>query len=184
VAQWVDQIWNLVERFSSMGDQHDLRWVFVPVAADHVRLENGLRAVLSVPTETQLSGFGYGIWCPQYSLEELGRVWRSIHPSDLLTLRGRQNRDGRRQALGALLGALQGGNSDAVVAAAMEVATQFPEKQDFLLDIFCRQPSHPNGGKLRRWLAEIVTCGVTHHLCSSGSSEVEGWLLPELAPRP
>lgn len=185
VARWVDQIWRLVGRFSSAGDQHDLRWVFVPVASESGRIEEGLGAFLAVPSEAQLTSLGYGIWCPQYSLEELGRVWRSIHPKDLLALRARQNRDGRRRALSTLLGTLQGDDPDAVVAAANEVATQFPDKEDFLLDVFCRPPDHHlNGGKLRRWLAEVVTRGVTPHLCSSSRSEVEGWLLSELAPPP
>lgn len=183
VARWVDQIWGLVERLSSMCDQHDLRWVLVPVASNPGSLEEGLGAVLAVPTVAQLASHGYGIWCPQHSLEDLVRVWQSVLPNDLLTLRARRNQDGRRRVLGALLGALQDNNQEAVVAVAKEVATQF-FKHEYLLDVFCRPPSHQRGSKLRRWLTEVVTHGVTPHLCSSSHSEVESWLLPELAPPP
>lgn len=181
VARWVDQIWNLVVRFSSAEDQHDLRWVFVPVANDHIRLENGLKAILAVPKGTQLASHGYGVWYAQQSLEDLQGVWQSIYPTDLLTLRARRNRDERRRAFGTLLSALRGDNPDAVVSAAKEVTAQFPKSEEVLLDVFCRSPSHPNGGELRRWLTEVVTRGVTPHLCSSSRSKVEGWLLPELA---
>lgn len=185
VARWGDQIWKLVERFSSMGDQHDLRWVWVPIVGNSARIEEGLRVVLSLPPDVlDMAGYGYGIWNPKQSLLDLGRVWQSICPADLLTQRARRNRDGRRRALGMLLGALQGYDPDAVVAAAQEVMAQFSKEKEFLLDVFCQPPSHPNGGELRRWLTEVVTCGVTPHRCSSSRSKVEGWLRPELAPTP
>ncbi len=183
VARWVDQVWGMVERFSSAKDQHDLRWLFVPVANDHVRLEEGLRAVLAMQTGAQLTTHGYGVWCPQRSLEALVGGWQTIDPTDLFTLRARRNRDGRWRALRALLDAVQGENPEAVVAVANEVATHF-FKHEYLLDVFCRPPSHQHGNKFRHWLAEIVTHGVTPHLDINSRSAVEGWLLQELASPP
>ena len=64
------------------------------------------------------------------------------------------------------------------VEAAQDLLNAFT-RQEFLLDIFCRAPSHRHGNLLRGWLNGAVTGSVTPEWWSAGKLEVPGWLIEE-----
>lgn len=151
-----ESVWRWVTKLTAEGDQHELAVVFVIPAAGGKQFAEAIAAGLG------LSGFctevaGHEIVCMDDSLEKIVETAASVKLQDLPPLRARCESDVRHAALQALRSA---GTDLELVDSAKQVMKAFQGKE-YLLDLFCRPPSHRNGNQLRMWLNGIVTGSVT-----------------------
>ena len=150
-----DALWQWVEKLSPDRDQHELAILFVmPVGAEGIT--NALAAGLGMES-FRPDVPGHGLAKMEDSLQCLLAAAGAIIPQDLPPLRARLAADERHAVLAELKLALTG---EGVLAAARRVNEVF-HKKEYLLDLFCRPPSHRNGNRLRAWLSKVVTQGVT-----------------------
>ena len=152
-----DALWRWIEKLSPEGDQHELAILFVlPPTGD--ALVQPLAAGLGL-SHFERGVPGHGLALMDDNLSDLLAKAAAIVPQDLPPLRARRAADERYAALDALRKAV---SDEALVAGARRVLEAF-RGQQYLIDIFCRPPSHRHGNQLRRWLNGIVTGQVTHH---------------------
>jgi len=170
-----DSLWGWVEKLSPNGIQHDLAILFVvPPSKDG--LEKALAIGLGmVQFKADLSG--HGVARMDESLTRLLKSASAIIPQDLPPLRARRKADVRYAALMALL---QAASDDAVVSAGHRVNEAF-QGDDYLMDLFCRPPSHQNGNLLRKWLSKAVTGEVTPYSDDTPAESPQDWLKDNLS---
>lgn len=150
-----DALWQWVEKLSPDRYQHELAILFVMPPGSN-GIVNALAAGLAMESfDSDLPG--HGVAQMDGSLRGLLTSIGKIVPQDLPPLRARLAADVRRQALSALRTAF---SKNDLEAAARRVCEVFAGKE-YLMDLFCRPPNHPNGNHLRRWLEMVVTQGVT-----------------------
>jgi hypothetical protein len=165
-----DALWRWVEKLSPAGDQHELAILFVlPPSGDG--LARTLAAGLALEQFTPDLP-GHGLAAMDDPLERLLAKATALVPQDLPPLRARQAADGRHTALAALPKAT---SNEARIAAALRVNEAF-QGQEYLLDLFCRPPSHRHGNLLRTWLNAVVTNQVTPYNHDSSNESPADWL--------
>jgi hypothetical protein len=168
------QVWSLVEKLSSAGEQHDLAFLFVLPADAPRSYEKSLALGLAIPEITPATT-GHAVCRRSSSLSQLRNLAASTTPMDLPPLRARQSRDTRHVALARLRASVQQDDPSAATAAARQVLEAFSE-QEYHLDQFCRPPGHPNGNLLRVWLSIAVTKPVTPDWWSVSKQQLTDWL--------
>ncbi len=167
-------VWNLVEQFSSAGEQHDLAFLFVLPADAPRNYEQILALGLAVP-EINPATTGHAVCRRSVPFSELLSLAASTVPRDLPPLRARQARDLRHSALAHLRAAISQDNPSAAVEAARHVLAAF-SGQEYQFDQFCRPPSHRHGKLLRAWLSSAVTSGVTPDSWTLNRQQIADWL--------
>jgi hypothetical protein len=175
---WMELCWSLVERVSSLEEEHELRFVIVSTATGNGALEEALAVGLAA-SPADLPRLGYSVWADPGNLRALEVLLTEMKPSDLKALRGRRRADIRRQALRCLVQEATGGEASQARLADMarEVLTAF-EEREMDLDLFCLPPAHPHGNQLRHWLREAVTGIVTPRWQEEGRVNLHRWLSP------
>jgi len=170
-----DSIWKWVVQFTEAKEEHLLAMQFILPPC----VGNGFRGALVA--SLALSGrnsedAGFGFSCMSDGLAGILAVADRIRPKDFVELRNRRNTDIRRSALERFRAAAATSGATAIKEAAESVAVAF-FKEEHLLDVFCRKPSHPNGHRLRFLLNQFVTDGVTQDLRKSLSLELPDILI-------
>jgi hypothetical protein len=151
-----DALWHWVEKLSSDGDQHELSILFIIPPSSAESLVKSLAAGLGLECIGDGSP-GHG-WVKRDSpLAGVLEAAASIPPQDLPPLKVRQAADARHAALQDLRQAV---THEALLNATRRVNEVF-RNEEYLLDLFCRPPSHRNGNQLRSWLNGTVTGSVT-----------------------
>lgn len=151
-----DAVWRWIEKLSPAGDQHEASILFVvpdPSSStfkDAIAIDLGLESI-------DPSTCGHGVAHISDSLDTIIDILLKIHPMDLPPLRARRKANVRHSALQALRSTQPGTE---VKLAAERVFAAF-SGCEYHLDLFCRQPAHRNGNRLRSLLSEIVTDRVT-----------------------
>lgn len=167
-------IWHQIEQSSRAKDQHDLAFVFVLPPSAGTSYEEALAAGLGLPTLDPATT-GHAVWNRSGSLSELLKVIDSIQPHDLMWLQACRTADGKRKALAQLRGLPANAQPTAIQAVAKLVLDEFRDKQ-YLLDVYCRPPSHQNGNELRKWLRAAVTGPVTQDWWEGTRRNLDQWL--------
>lgn len=165
-----DAIWNWVEKLSPDGDQHELSILFVVPPAAGESLAAALATGLGLE-RFEAGTPGHGIIRMDSALPELLAAVAAVPPQDLPPLRARQAADRRHAVLKALIQAPE----NEVPASARRVNEAF-RGQEYLLDLFCRPPSHRNGNQLRGWLNAVVTEEVTPYDAVRPDENPPDWL--------
>ena len=170
-----DSLWRWVEKLSPDGIQHDLAILFVVQPAAE-GLEKAVAAGLGL-LQFDADLPGHGVARMDESLANLLKTATSIRPQDFPPLRARRDADVRYAALKALL---QADSDDAVASAVRQVNEAF-QGNDYLMDLFCRPPSHRNGNLLRKWLSKAVTGEVTPYSDDTPAASPRAWLKDNLS---
>jgi hypothetical protein len=175
---WVELCWSLVERVSSMEEEHEVRFVFVSTVPGSVAMEESFAVGLAA-SPADIPQLGYAVWVDPANLRALQDLLNGMKACDLKALRGRRRADSRRQALrGLLREAKEGKGAPATLATlAQKVLIAF-ERREMDLDLFCYPPTHCHGNQLRHWLSEAVTGEVTPSWQEAGREELPRWLSP------
>lgn len=166
--------WDWIERLSSAGDQHELAFLFMLPEDTSQGFEDALAVGLGVPRIDPAST-GHAVWRRTGSLSELLDVLTGIRPMDLLPLRARRAADTKHTTMAGLRATLAQDNPTTVSEAARQVLAAF-SGQDYLLDLFCRAPSHRHGNLLRGWLNAAVTYPVTPEGWKVARKQLAAWL--------
>lgn len=167
-----DALWQWMMRLSRLKEEHDLAILFLlQPGGDGLGLE--LAAGLGIES-FETSPRGHGLARMDDSLTSLMVKASAILPQDLPPLRARLEADVRHTALKELKQSLRFTDEE-VGAAARRVAATFQGKE-YLLDLFCRPPSHRNGSSLRKWLNRVVTEGVTPFIIAGLDEGPTDWL--------
>jgi hypothetical protein len=168
-----DAIWNWVLSFTEQKEDHLLAVQFVLAPSSGTGFREALMASLALSgLDYEKAGFGFS--CMSDGLPGILAVADRIIPRDFVALRNRRKADIRRSALERFLVSAVTGNDPELKKVAESVAEVF-FKEEHLLDMFCRKPSHRNGHRLRTFLNQLVTDSVTQELRRSLSQE-----LPEI----
>jgi hypothetical protein len=165
-----DALWRWLDKLSPHGDQHELAILFIlPPTGDGI--SKALAAGLGLERfEPDVPGHSLALM--DESLEGLLAKAAAIVPQDLPPLRARRAADARHSALIALRQAV---SDEALLTAAIRVNEVF-RGQEYLLDLFCRPPSHRHGNLLRSWLNGLVTGQVTPQDEGSSGGNPSDWL--------
>lgn len=170
-------LWDLVERLSSHGEEHDLGVVFVLPSFASERFESSLAAGLGL-AQLDPETSGHAAWRRNGTFPELQQLLTRVTPADRVALRARLRSDRRRTAIGRLLLALGGVEVETANArsAAQGLARAF-RGEEYHLDLFCRSPSHQLGNRLRIWLKEADSeAGPDDAWLQVGRTQVVEWL--------
>jgi hypothetical protein len=159
-----DALWDWVEKLSPDADQHELAILFVIPAGTSGNLPAALAVGLGLE-RFEPSIAGHAVVSMEDPLDHLLQAACSLQPLDLPPVRARQASDLRHATLRAL--AVAETPHDRHIAAK-KVMEAF-QGREYLLDLFCRPPSHRNGNQLRTWLNGIVTGRVTPYNKSAES---------------
>jgi len=172
-------VWAWVGKLAPAGDQHELAFVFIlpPDAADE--FEDGLAAGFGL-SKIDPATNGHAVWGCSGSLPELLGLLASIRPMDLIPLRAHRAADAKHAAMARLRATVAADNAAAVRAAAREVLAAF-SGCEYLLDVFCRPPSHQHGNLLRSWLNGTVTESITPKEWLEKTKNLAGWLAADQA---
>lgn len=170
--------WQWVEKLAPEGDQHELAFLFILPPNASSSFEMALAAGLSSPRVEPATG--HAVWRMSGSLSELTNLLASIQPTDMLPLRARQTADNRRAVLAELQRAVRVEDVSTVRGAAQAALKAF-SGQEHLLDVFCREPSHQHGNRLRSWLHTVVTEGATQERLTEETKQLGNWLSVEIA---
>jgi len=168
-------VWGWIEKLSSAGDQHELRFLFILPGSVSAEYEEALAVGLCVP-EIDPATTGHAVWRRSGGLFELLELIAATRPTDLVRLKARRSADRKRLALANLRVAVMDDDVAAICAAVRAVMDAFKGKE-YHLDLFCRPPSHRHGNLLRGWLNAGVTGPVTQHWCTTGRGQLAGWLV-------
>jgi len=174
LLRWHDAVWDWVCKLSPDGDQHDLAvaWILPPGCG--ASLGEGILTGLSL-CGADAPAEGHAIIPMDAPLAEMLATVARITPSDLPPLRARLAGDQRYGSLRALWRALEAGDGPGIREAASRVSEVFAGRE-YLLDLFCRQPSHRNGNLLRKWLSKAVTGEVTPYSDDTPAESPKDWL--------
>lgn len=168
---WHEALWRWVERLSPKGDEHDIAVLFIlpDVTCDSLgaALAVGLGLQTIEPATT-----GHGIARMSDSLHSICTILAAIQPMDLPPLRARKRADERHSALHALRAAE---TAKELRMSAQRVAEAF-QRHEYLLDLFCRPPGHPNGNFFREWLHEAVSGAISFEKIDDAKSSLATWL--------
>lgn len=168
-----EAVWKWVLSFTELKEDHLLAVHFVLHPSSGTSFHQALMASLALSDQDDENS-GYGFSCMSDGLAGILAVADRIIPKDYVALRNRRTSDIRRSALERFRGSVAtGSNSDIKRAAESLVEVFF--KEEHLLDMFCRKPSHRNGHRLRTFLNLLVTDTVTQDVWRSLSDE-----LPEI----
>jgi hypothetical protein len=168
-----DAIWNWVLSFTEQKEDHLLAVQFVLPPCSGNGFRGALMASLALSgRDYEKAGFGFS--CMSNGLSGILAVADRIIPKDYVALRNRRTSDIRRSALERFRGSVATGSVSDIKRAAESLAEVF-FKEEHLLDMFCRKPSHRNGRRLRTFLNLLVTDTVTQDVWRSLSDE-----LPEI----
>ena len=166
--------WDWVGKLSSARDQHELAFLFILPADASQEFEDALAVGLGV-TQIDPASTGHAVWRRSGSLSEMQHVLANIRPMDLLPLLARRAANAKHTAIAALRALLTQDNPIAVSEAALQVSAAF-SGHEYLLDLFCRAPSHRHGNLLRGWLNEAVTSPVTQDWLAASKQHLAQWL--------
>lgn len=169
-----ESVWNWVGKLTSLGDQHEIAFVFVIPSQAPESYERSLALGLGLPS-IEPPNAGCAVWRQSGSLCDLVSLLAQIVPADLLPLRARRAADARHAALSSLKEAALAGNPNTACRAAERVLALFRGREHDL-DIFCRPPCHRHGNLLRAWLANAVTGSVTPDWWEANGRDVVKWL--------
>jgi hypothetical protein len=172
-------LWEWVMKLSPNGEQHELAIVFILPPND------GCRTVESITIGLGLTGVdpteaGHAFVLMNASLEAVLTQVGRVRPMDLPPFRSRQAADVRHAALLAMRSTESG---ESLVDAAKRVIEVF-RGQEYLLDLFCRPPSHRNGNQLRDWLNAVVTGDVTAYDGPELGGNPVDWLVDRTLSEP
>ena len=167
-------VWGWIEKLSSAGDQHDLRFLFILPETASAGYEEALAVGLCVPVIDPATT-GHAVWHRSGELSTLLKLIAAIRPMDIVRLKARRFADRRRRALAGLRIAVMGDAPETVLAAVLAVLDAF-RGMEYHLDLFCRPPSHRHGNLLRGWLNAGVTGPVTQDWCAIGRGQLPAWL--------
>ncbi len=170
-----EAVWDWVGRLAPAGDQHELVFVFILTSDESKEFEDALAVGLSI-AEIDPATTGHAVWRSSGALTELVCLLASVQPMDLLPLRARRTSDVKYATLERLRATVSRSDATAVRDAAREVLVAF-SGSEYLLDVFCRPPSHRHGNLLRKWLTVTVTESVTQHWMEE-AKQLTGWLVP------
>jgi hypothetical protein len=165
-----DVVWDWVEKLSPDGDQQELSILFVVPSASCESLAIPLAAGLGLE-RFEVGTPGHGLIRMDSPLPALFAAVATVPSQDLPPLRAQQAANRRHALLKALIKATE----DEVPAAARRVNEAFVG-QEYLLDLFCRPPSHRNGNQLRGWLNAVVTEEVTPYNAARSDGSPSDWL--------
>jgi hypothetical protein len=169
-------VWKWVEKLSSVGEHHELAFLFIlPPSAPQI-YEESLAVGLMVAEIDPIKS-GHAVWRRSGSLGELLRLAGRTRPVDAVGLRRRRLSDFRYIALTRLRNVATEDDPIPIREAAMAVLTAF-QGQEYHLDLFCRPPHHQNGSLFRTWLNAAVTVDVTHQWWADQRGKIAGWLAP------
>ena len=171
--------WDWVVKLAPARDQHELAFVFILTADDSKEFEEALAAGLGL-AKIDPASTGHAVWRCSGSLTELLDVLANIQPMDLVPIRARRAADIKHTALARLCATVAVDDATAVREAACEVLAAF-SGSEYLLDVFCRPPSHQHGNLLRGWLNAAVTEPVTQQGWMEKTEQLTAWLAPVLA---
>ena len=167
-------VWAWVGKLAPAGDQHELAFIFIlPPDAPKV-FDDALAAGFGI-TKIEPATTGHAVWRCSGSLTELLGLLAAIRPMDLIPIRAHRAADAKHAALAKLRATFVTDNAAAVRAAAREVLAAF-SGCEYLLDVFCRPPSHQHGNLLRNWLNATAADLVTSKEWMVGTKQVAGWL--------
>lgn len=167
-------VWEWFIKLAPGGDQHELAFVFILPPDASKGLEDALAAGLGI-ARIVTATTGHAVWRRSGSLLELLDLLASIRPMDLLLLRARRTADIKHAAIAKLLAAAAKADSIAIREAARKVWDAFSGRE-YLLDVFCRPPSHRNGNLLRSWLKKTVTETATQEGWLEERKQLAAWL--------
>jgi hypothetical protein len=85
----------------------------------------------------------------------------------------------KHATLAKLHASIGANNATAVREAAREVLAAF-SGCEYLLDVYCRPPSHQHGNLLRSWLNATVTEAVTQESWIENRRQIANWLARDL----
>ena len=151
-----DGVWKWIDLLTKHRDCHSVATLFLVPELSAQSFSQTLPAGLGLE-DFSSSDSGFGMISMNAPLAEILRMASGILSQDLQKLRGRRNADLRFCVLRSLL---QADTAEESCASAIRVKQLF-HKQEYLIDFFCLEPSHPNGNQLRKWLDRVVTQGVT-----------------------
>jgi hypothetical protein len=171
-------VWRWVEKLSPAGDQHDLAFVFILAPSASREFEQALAAPLGLPGIDPTTT-GHAVWRQPGTLTSLIDLLAAIQPRDLVFLRARQTADLKRAALVRLREGAAQGDSTATRNAAREVLATFSGRE-YLLDVFCRPPSHQHGNLVRAWLRRAAMEPVTQDGWWKERNQLGVWLAQNL----
>lgn len=169
-----EEVWKWVEKLSPVGDCHKLAFIHILPSGPSPGFESSLASGLALDFLDPASNAN-GVWRPEESLSGLLLVLGKLVPKDLVFFNGRRRADKRRIALAALKMAAISGSVSEMIAAATEVRKVF-EDNEYDLDLFCSQPCHPTGNRLRTILRLLVTTGVTQEVTEALRGEIPSLL--------
>lgn len=167
-------IWHWVGKLSSAGDQHELAFLFILPANASQESEDALAVSLGV-SQINPASTGHAVWRSSGSFSEMLEVLTSIRPMDLLPVRARLATDTKHTAMAGLRSTLERDNPTAVSESARQVLAAFSGRE-YLLDLFCRPPSHRHGNLLRSWLNAALTNPVPQDGWNVGRQQIAEWL--------
>jgi hypothetical protein len=172
-----DSIWKWVISFTEAKEEHRLAVQFILPPCEGNGFHEALAASLAL-SDQDYEKAGFGFSCMSDGLAEILAVADRISPKDFVVLRNRRNTDIRRSALERFRASVVAGDASAIKQAAESVdAVFYKDKKEHLLDMFCREPSHPNGRRLRLFINQLVTDAVTQDLRQSLSQELPDILI-------
>jgi hypothetical protein len=175
-----DAVWRWVGKLAPAGDQHELTFVFILPPEVTQTIECTLAAGLGL-TKLEPPNVGHAIWRECGSLGELLDRMTQTPPMDLLPLRARQRADSKYATLAKLRTTAAVGDAVAIREAVREVREAF-SSNEYLLDVFCRTPSHRHGNLVRGWLRKVETAGDVREDWKEEGKQLASWLVDEHAP--
>jgi len=167
-------VWDWIRTLSSSKDQHELVFLFDLPADASQEFEDAIAVGLGV-AKIDPASTGHAVWRRFGSLSEMLHVLANIRPMDLLPLQARQAANAKHTAIAGLRELLTQDSPTAVSEAARQVQLAF-SGHEYLLDLFCRPPSHRNGNLLRGWLNASVTSPVTQDGWAASKQHLVEWL--------
>jgi len=166
--------WDWVKKLSSARDQHQLAFLFILPADASQEFEGAIAVGLGV-SDINPASTGHAVWRRSGSLSEMLPVLANIRPMDLLPLQARRAANAKHTAIAGLRALLTQDSPTAVNEAARQVQLAF-SGHEYLLDLFCRPPSHRHGNLLRAWLNTAVTAPVTQDWWTTSKQHLAEWL--------
>ncbi|MBE0541751.1 MAG: hypothetical protein IH623_10235 [Verrucomicrobia bacterium] len=175
-------VWDWVGKLSPAGDQHELAFIFVLPAHASKEFETALAAGFGLP-RIDPGNTGHAVWRRSGSFTDLLELLASVPPMDLVPLWAHRAADAKHASLASLRTAAAVRDENTLREAVRAVVAAF-SGCEYLLDIFCRPPSHRNGNLLRSWLKAAGTESVTPQEWMDGTKQLAEWLSPHRAETP
>ena len=170
-----DCVWKWVQELSPEKQHHRLcvQFILPPSASDEYR--TAVLVGLPLP-ESNWESTGYGISLMSDRLHDLITGASRRSPKDFVLLRNRRERDMPRAILLRWMEAVTREEDDKVIYAAAAAVKSAFDSRDHFIDLFCREPRHPNGRRVRELIDTFVTGRVTHQMKAALAQELPNLL--------